>query len=299
MPHNHPTDREIRPGRLIAATVLNFVITLAEVVGGILSGSLSLISDALHNLSDGLAVLIAYFANRISKRPHDERKTFGYKRIEILAAFVNGIVLIAVSIYLFYEAIQRFIEPRPVEGSIMFAVALVGLLANLIAVWLLRRDSSKNINIRAAYLHLLSDTLSSVAVIVGGLLIIFFDMYWVDPVITILIGLYILKETWQIVRQTVDILMQSSPSGIDLKSVKSDLETLPGILNIHHIHAWNLDDHSAHFECHVDLDEDIPLSQAEKLHKEISKIMAERYNVSHITIQFEHHWCDDKNMIHQ
>jgi cobalt-zinc-cadmium efflux system protein len=299
--HGHKqfdADREVHGNRLLAATALNFVIAIAEIVGGLISNSLSLISDALHNLSDALAVLIAWIAHKISKRPSNQKRTFGYKRIEILAALLNAIVLAAISIFLFYEAYLRLLEPQPVKGLIMLVVASIGLLANFLAVILLHSDAKKNINFKAAYLHLLGDTLSSVGVIIGAILIYFFEIYWVDPVVTILIGLYILKETFGILKQANDILMQGTPTGLDLERIRKDLETIPEIANIHHVHIWNLDDQSIHFECHVDLKKDMKLSDTESVYRAMESLLKEKHHISHLTIQFEHHWCDDKNMIH-
>ena len=200
--HNHP--ESLKANRLLIATVLNLIIFFTEIAGGLLS----LITYALHNLSDGLAIFIAWVANKISNRPSNLKRTFGYKRIEILAAFLNALILIAVSLYLFYEAALRIINPEPVKGLIMLIVAVIGLIANLVAVLLLHQDAKRNINVKAAYLHLFGDTLSSVAVLAGGIFIYFFDLYWIDPIVTILIGLYIIKETWTILKQTIDILMQ-------------------------------------------------------------------------------------------
>jgi len=299
MSHHHEHNAGVRGSRLLVATVLNLLISVAEIIGGVLSNSLSLISDALHNLSDGLATFIAWIANRISQRPSNTKRTFGYKRIEILAAFFNALILLVISFYLFYEAVLRIIEPEPVKGKIMLIVAMVGLLANLAAVLLLRTDSKKNINIKAAYLHLLGDTLTSVAVIIGGILIYFFEIFWIDPIITIIIGLYILKETWEILKQTIDILMQGTPAGLDLELIRLDLEQIPEVNNIHHVHAWNLDDQSVHFECHIDLKEDNRLSETEGIHSRIERILKEKHHINHVTIQFEFQRCDDKNMIHQ
>lgn len=294
--HNQP--QIVKANRLLAATVLNLIIFFAEIAGGLISNSLSLITDALHNLSDGLAIFVAWVANKISKRPSNLKKTFGYKRIEILAAFLNALILIAISLYLFYEAALRIISPEPVKGLIMLVVAIIGLLANLAAVLLLHRDAEKNINVKAAYLHLFGDTLSSVAVIIGGIFIYFFDLYWIDPVITILIGIYIIKETWKILKQTIDILMQGSPAGLDLDLIRQDLEQIPEIANIHHVHIWNMDDQSVHFECHVDLVENIRISETDNIYYMIEKILRETYHIGHLTIQFEYHKCDDKEMIH-
>ncbi len=289
----------IRGNRLLIATLLNISISVAEIAGGLISNSLSLISDALHNLTDALAIFIAWIANQISKKPSNLKRTFGYKRIEILAAFINAIILIAISGYLFYEAILRIMQPEKVSGLIMLIVAVIGLIGNFASVVILRIDSKININVRAAYLHLLGDTLTSVAVIIGAILIYFFNIYWVDPIITILIGLYILKQTWSILRQTNDILMQGTPAGLDIEKIKLDLEDIPEVANIHHIHIWNLDDRSTHFECHVDLSENYRLSETGVIFSKIEKVLKEKHRISHVTIQFEYQRCDEKGMIHQ
>lgn len=296
---HHEHHEEIKGGRLLAATLLNLVISIAEIVGGLLSNSLSLISDALHNLSDALAIFIAWVANRLSKRPSNSKRTFGYKRIEILAAFFNALLLVIISIYLFYEAVLRLIHPETVKGGLMLIIAVIGLLANLIAVIILHKDSGRNINVKAAYLHLLGDTLTSVAVIIGGILIIFFDLFWIDPVITIIIGLYILKETWGILKQANDILMQGVPEGLDLEAVRTDLEQCPEIKNIHHVHVWNLDDHSIHFECHVELHDDLHLSETQAVQDRIEQMLFEKYQIGHVTVQFEFRRCDDRSLVHR
>jgi cobalt-zinc-cadmium efflux system protein len=296
--HDHHHHIEGSGKNLLIATILNAVITVAEVIGGIISNSLALLSDALHNLSDTIAVFIAYVANRYSKKPSNEKRTFGYKRVQILAALFNAVVLIVISVYLFYEAYLRLMEPEPIKGLIMLIVATIGLLANLAAVLLLRKDSGKNLNVKAAYIHLLSDTLSSVAVIIGGILIYLYDWYWLDPIITFLIGIYILKETWAILKETIDILMQGTPKNIDIKQVQQDIEGIDRIENIHHLHIWNLDDQSIHFECHVDLNENIDLKSTESIREKIVKLLEEKYKINHVTIQFEHKWCDDKDLIH-
>lgn len=294
--HEHNT--EVKGGRLLVATLLNLVISIAEIIGGVLSNSLSLISDALHNLSDALATFLAWIANRISKKPSNTRRTFGYKRVEILAAFINALVLLVISFYLFYEAALRLIDPQPVKGMLMLVVASIGLIANLIAVLILQGDAKHNINFRAAYLHLLGDTLTSVAVIIGGILIIFLEIYWIDPVITIIIGLYILKETWSILKQTNDILMQGVPEGLDLELICQEIERMPEIKNIHHVHIWNLDDHSIHFECHVELKEDLHLSETEVIQNSIEHLLHDKFHIGHVTVQFEYRRCDDSSLVH-
>ncbi|MBN1952621.1 MAG: cation transporter [Bacteroidales bacterium] len=297
--HSHGHHHDLNDRNLLFATLLNAVITVAEIIGGLLSNSLALLSDAIHNLGDTIAVMLAYFANLIGRRDANEKKTFGYKRAEILAALFNAVVLITITLFLFIEAYKRFQSPEPIKAVIMFWVALVGLIANFIAVVLLRKDSQHNINIRAAYLHLLGDTVSSVAVILGSVFIFYFDITWIDPVITFLIGIYILKETYTVLRETVNILMQGTPESIDLMEVVKELEERREISNIHHVHSWRLDDKQIHFECHIDLDDDYTLSQTDKLRSELEEVLLNKYGISHVTIQMEFNCCDQKGIIHK
>ncbi|MBN1790070.1 MAG: cation transporter [Bacteroidales bacterium] len=284
---------------LLFSTLLNFIVSIAEIIGGLVSNSLALISDALHNLGDTSALFIAYLAHIISKKEYTDKKTFGYKRIEILAALFNAIVLVVIIVYLFIEAFQRLHHPEPIKSLIMLIVALIGFLANLISVLLLKGHSGKNINIRAAYLHLIGDTISSVVVIVTALLIYYLDLFWIDPLVTFLLGIYLLKETYLILKEALDILMQATPQGLDLTEVKKSLELIAEIDNIHHVHAWNLDDQDIHFECHIDLKSDIRISETEQVKASILEVLKNKFNISHVTIQYEYNCCDDKNMIHQ
>ena len=292
--HNH----DLNATKLLVSALLNVIITIAEIIGGLISNSLALISDALHNLGDSIAVFITYIAHIISKNDYTEKKTFGYKRIEILAAMLNAIILVVIVIFLIIEAIRRFQNPEPIKGLIMFVVAVIGLLANLFAVILIRKESKKNINIKAAYLHLFGDTISSVAVILGAVFIYFLGVYWIDPLITILIGIYLLKETYSVLKSVVDILMQGTPKNLDLKKVKHVIEQLPEVDNIHHIHAWNLNDREIHFECHVDLVKDSKVSDTERIRNKIHEILLNKFHISHVTVQYEFNSCDNKNMIH-
>jgi cobalt-zinc-cadmium efflux system protein len=295
---HHHHHKDISGKNLLITSLLNLAITIVEIAGGLISNSLALLSDALHNLGDTSAVFIAYMAHLISRKGRTSKKTFGYKRIEILAALFNAIVLIVITSYLFVEAFRRIRHPEPIKGNVMFVVAVVGLLANILSVLLLKRDSKHNINVRAAYLHLLGDTISSVAVIAGAVFIYFFGWYWIDPLITFIVGLYILKETWVVLKQAVEILMQGTPEDLDLTEVKEALEDLPEIDNIHHVHAWNLNDNEIHFECHVDLNDDIRVSQTEKIKDKIHEILLNKFNITHVTIQYEFNCCDNKEMIH-
>jgi cobalt-zinc-cadmium efflux system protein len=227
----------------------------------------------------------------------NEQKTFGYKRVEILAALFNGVLLLVITVFLFHEAWLRLFNYVPVKGVIMFVVATVGLIANVASVFLLRKDAHANINIKAAYLHLLGDAVSSVTVIVGSVLIIFFKIYWIDPVITFLVGLYILKETYSVLKEAVDILMQATPKSINLPEVKENLELINGVDNIHHVHIWKLSDHQIHFECHADIKQDLRLTETEPILLKMQSLLENKFGISHVTIQFEHDCCKGKQLI--
>jgi cobalt-zinc-cadmium efflux system protein len=296
--HSHANAREVPSKNLIASALLNLVVTLAEIAGGLISNSLALLSDALHNLGDTSAIFIAYIANRVGMKQGTSRKTFGFKRVEILAALFNAVVLVVIIIYLFIEAWHRLKNPMPVKGLVMLIVAVTGLIANLFSVLLLRRHASHSLNIRAAYLHLIGDTVSSFVVILTAILIYFFNIFWIDPLVTFVLGIYLLWETFRILKVAVDILMQATPEGLDLNVVKQSLENIQAVDNIHHVHAWNLSDQDIHFECHVDLASDFRISETENIREEIHEILFHDFGISHVTIQFEYNCCADKNMIH-
>ncbi len=288
---------EPKKSNLLISISLNLLITIAEIVGGLLSNSLSLSSDALHNFSDTLAMSISYIALIISKKQSTNRNTFGFKRIEILTALFNSLVLIVISLFMFYKAYQRFIKPEAIEYNIMLIVAIIGLLANLLSVILLHHDSEHNLNIKSAYLHLLGDTLSSVAVVLGAILIHFYKIFWLDSLLTVLIGIFIIRQTFSILHDTIEILMQTSPKEIEIESIKAEIEKIGQIANIHHVHAWRLNDSVIHFECHADLLENLTLSQSDSIRKEIENLLFSKYRIEHVTIQMEYNCCSDKNLI--
>ena len=292
----HHSHTEVNRCNLVIAIVMNLSITLAEVIGGILSGSLSLISDALHNLSDGLALLISYFALKISQRQNNERLTFGYKRVEILSALFNAVVLLAISAFLFKEAYTRLRNPEPINSSLMTIVALVGLLANFISVLILRKDSHKNLNVRSAYIHLLSDTFSSIGVVTGGILIHLYGIYYVDPILTFLIGIYIIKESLGIVTETVEILMQAVPKGININKIREEIEALEEVKDLHHVHIWRLNDTNVHFEGHINLKENLTAREIVPIYRKIEGIL-KNYGITHSTLQIEYECCKGVGLI--
>ncbi|UCH98783.1 MAG: cation transporter [Candidatus Aminicenantes bacterium] len=276
--------------------MLNFLITVVEVIGGLLSGSLSLISDALHNFSDGIAIIISYIAIRLGKQPQTFKYTFGLKRAEILAAAFNAGTLIAICIYLFKESYERFTSPQHIQGGMMITVASIGLVANVAGTLLLKRGSKENINIRSAYLHLLGDAVSSVAVIIGGICIQLFRMYWVDPLLTVLISVYILAKSIEIVKESINVLMMGAPQSISIKNIQKELKDIQGIKNIHHVHIWRLGEHDIHFEAHVDV-EDMPISQTTQLCTIIEEKLKYNHGITHVTLQFETDKCESKKLV--
>lgn len=297
--HQHSSHHKdnIQSKNLLITFLLNLIISAAELIGGLLSNSLALISDAIHNFSDGLAVLITWFSIRISKRPANQHHTFGYKRVQILAALFNALTLITICIFLLAEAYHRFMQPQAVEGFAMMWVALIGLVANLLGVVLLRKFSKDNLNIKAAYLHLIGDSLSSMAVIIGGVLIIYYEMYWIDPLITALISLYILKETWEILAETYRILMQAGPSTMQLQPIADRVLTIEGVKSIHHIHIWQLTDQELHFEAHIEMKNDLLLTEAQKKSDEIRVLLVEEFGFAHVTLQTEFNRCCDPHLV--
>jgi cobalt-zinc-cadmium efflux system protein len=286
MSHSHDKNQVSLP-RLILTIILNLIITAAQIVGGIISGSLALISDAIHNLSDSVSVILAWFAQVLSRKPSTLKSTFGYKRAEILAAFINSIALIAISVYLIFEAVERLLHPMPVDAGWMFWLGLLGLIANGVSVMILEREKNKNINIKAAYLHLLGDALTSLAVITGAVLIWFFNVIWVDAVVTILIGIYLLVHTWKLLKESVTILMQMTPADFQITEIEMRLTQIEGVKNIHHIHVWNLTDKLLHFECHLNLCKDLKVSETNIIFHQVRSILHDEFDVEHVTIQFE------------
>ncbi|MDD5408943.1 MAG: cation diffusion facilitator family transporter [Candidatus Omnitrophica bacterium] len=280
-----------KESRLIISAGLNLATTAAQIIGGIFSGSLSLISDALHNFSDTVALVISLFAIRLAKRKNTEAQTFGYKRAEILAALFNACALVVVSIFLFKEAIARFTHPHAINSVLMLVAASAGLIANIVSVFLLKAHAHEDLNIRAAYVHLFSDFLSSIGVIIGACAILFSKAYWIDPALTILIGIYVLKEGYKIIEESTHILMQHVPKGINLREIQARLEGIDGIKDIHHAHLWAVTERDIHFEAHINVSRDMPVSQTCLLVKQAEEALKEHFAITHVTLQIELNSC--------
>ena len=264
-------------------------------MGGLLSGSLSLLADALHNFSDGMAIFISYLARKIGSRSPDSRMTFGYKRAEILAALLNSSVIMVIAFFLFRETYFRFQEPREITLSIMIGVGGFGLIADLLSMFLLHPETHENLNIRSAYLHLLGDTLSSVAVIIGGIIIYFYRFYLIDPLLTIMIALFILIQGYQVLKQSTLILMERVPADINIENIKKKIESIPQVNDVHHIHVWQIDEKKVLFEGHIILNQDMKVSQAEKIRQPVEQILEDDFHIFHPTIQLEFGYCNQKD----
>ncbi|NFA48099.1 cation transporter [Pediococcus acidilactici] len=271
--------------RFLEATVLNLAITAVEFGGGLLSGSLALLSDAIHNLGDSASIVMAYVASRISQRNSNQSKTYGYRRAEILSSYFNAIFLLVMSALLIWEAIRRFAHPHPVNGGLMLVVAVVGLLANGFSAWLLHSGSHNNLNLKATYLHILSDAFASGGVILGALIIKIFHVVWADPLMTILVSVYIAYKTIPIIIEATNILMEAGPR-LDYRAVKATVLSVPGVVNIHHVHTWMIDEHRIMLTAHIAL-EDQELSEVEPIYQKIRKLLKDKYNIEHATLQAE------------
>lgn len=289
MAHKH----EHTARNLAITVILNGVITISQFAGGIISGSLALISDALHNLSDVISVILAYLAHRIGLRPQTQKSTFGYKRAEILAAFINAITLIAISVYLMVEAGKRFLNPKEVDYFWMLGLGILGVIANGLSVLILHHNKDENLNIRAAYLHLIGDALTSVAVIAGAVCIWLFQIYWIDPLVTVLMSIYIFVHTFKILKESIGILMQFSPPDIDQNEVILALEEIVEIHSIHHVHIWQLADHQIYFEGHLTLAENLQVSDTETITLNAKRLLNNRFKITHTTFQYETMSCEN------
>jgi cobalt-zinc-cadmium efflux system protein len=293
--HHHHHD--ISGVKLLIAIVLNAIITAAQIAGGIFAGSLALLSDALHNFSDVMALLISWFAHRISHKEADGSRTFGYKRAEIVAALFNASVLAGLGVYLVYASVMRLIHPEPVLSEWVVWMGVLGIVVNGGSIFLLEADARDNMNIRAAYLHLLGDVLTSVAVVLGGIAIALWEFYWIDPLISILIAFYLIAASVRLIRESTGVLMQFAPASIDACDVESAILEQTDVANVHHMHLWSLSDHAIHLEAHLDFKTDLPLSAASQTVEALEKMLLERFGVTHTTFQCEYGRHDKKDLI--
>lgn len=282
--------------KFLWVTVFNVVITLAEFIGGVVSGSLALLSDAVHNLGDVGAILLSFVSHRISQKHKNSKKTFGYKRAEILAAFTNAIILLVISGFLIVEALRRFSEPVEIGGNVMLVVSIVGLLGNFISMIVMHADSKRNLNVKSTFLHMLSDAVSSVGVIVAAIFIKFWHITWLDPAITILVALIVLREAVRIVVESINILMESNPD-IALEAVKETVLAVPEIKNIHHVHIWRFSGEQIMMDAHINVDSAMTVSELETIYDKVAEQLYNKFTINHVTLQAECRRGADEQMI--
>jgi cobalt-zinc-cadmium efflux system protein len=275
------------------------VITVAQIIGGILSGSLALISDALHNFSDVLTLIFSYIASVLSKRKASLDQTFGYKRAEIIAAFVNAISLMIVAIYLIFEASHRFMNPEQIKSNLVIWLSLLGIVVNGLSALMLKKDADYNLNMKSAYIHLFTDMMASVAVLVGGILMKYYQIYWIDSVLTFAIALYLIYIGYDLLIESTRILMLFTPSNLDIKEIVREVHKISGVNKLHHIHVWHLNEHELHLEAHLDCSEDLKLSEFNILVDNIELLLFEKFSINHTNIQPEYQKIDSKDFIVQ
>jgi len=307
--HNHKHDHghahghshgELKGRNLGIAILLNVGITVAQVVGGFISGSLALMSDALHNFSDVLALIISWFASKLSKKDQTPSQTYGYKRAEILAALINAVSLIVIAFFLFKEAVVRFSNPVELQTGLIMILGGLSIVLNGLSVLLVQQDAKNNMNMRSAYLHLLSDMISSIAVVLGGLAMYLWDVSWVDSVLSIGIALYLVYSSWGLVKESVRILMQFAPAKVNLEEINRELQNIPEVDNMHHVHVWQLDDKQINFEAHISFGVDLNLSRVNEILHEIEHLLDEKFDINHVTLQPEiNGYCGDDSMVNQ
>jgi cobalt-zinc-cadmium efflux system protein len=271
----------------LAATA---VFAIIELVAGIQAGSLALIADAGHNFTDALALLLTWIGFYLQSKPADEFKTYGYHRAGVLSAFVNALTLVALSGWILYESAVRLRHPQPVNELVMIAVAVLGLLINGGIVLVLRVASRNDINVRSAFIHMLGDALGAVAIIGGALAIRYTGWQRVDPALSILIGLLIVWSAWDIIRESLNILLEGLPRGIRLQDVGSAMQAIQGVMDVHDLHIWSLGSSTHALSCHV-LIEDVPPSASDSILRSLNGMLSHRFHISHTTVQFEHMSC--------
>lgn len=288
--HNHGFQKNRKA--LVIAIGVTGAIMVVEVIGGILSNSLALLSDAGHMLTDLLSLLLSLIALQLASRPSSSKRTYGFYRMEILAALINGATLILIAGVIFYEAYKRLAVPETIDSFTMIWVAGIGLVANGIAAWAMTHSHQENLNIRGAYLHILGDALSSVGVLVGGLIIYFTGWQVIDPILSVAICLVILRGAVLLVKESVNILLEAAPKDVDLNEVQRSIKSLPGVKDTHHVHLWTITSGLYALSAHILVD-DVLMSGTAKIIKEINQLMLKKFKISHTTIQLECENCTD------
>ncbi len=289
--HGHDHSHGGTGRALIASVILTLGFVLFEAIAGFRASSLALLSDAGHNFADAFALVLAAFGFYLQSRPANAIKTYGYQRAGVLAAFVNAVSLVVLALFLFFESYERLRNPQPVVESTMIVVAAIGLAMNLLIVWRLG-GHGHDMNIRAAWIHMLGDAMSCVAIILGAVAIHYTGLQIIDPILSILIGLMIVWSGWGIIRESLNVLLEGSPKGIELNAVTCGMCDVEGVIDVHDVHIWSLGSEAHALSCHVLID-DVPPSASEVILRRIKQVLCDRFSINHSTIQFEHVRCGE------
>jgi len=288
-PHTHSHLREASK-QTIQRLSLSLFLTLAFVVieagAGIFANSLALLTDAAHNFTDVIALGLTWFAVRITAQPANAQRTYGYHRAGILVALLNSTTLVLISVGIFYEAYHRLISPPEVQSSVLIVVGLIAVVINLVTAFLVHRGSEHDLNLRSAFVHLMGDVLSTVGAVIAGVLIFFTGANWLDPLVSVLIGFLILYNAWGILRDAVDILLESTPRDVDLQAMVRDIARVDGVMGVHDIHVWSLTQNLRTMSAHI-LTDDLHISAGAEIQRQINELLDHRYNIAHATLQLE------------
>jgi len=290
---NHPHIGDLT-SQIVRRLALSLGITLAfvvvEVVAGLFANSLALLTDAVHNFTDVLALTLSWWALRLTTQPATHKRTYGYHRAGILAALVNSTTLVVIAIGIFYEAYQRFLNPPVVQADVLIGVGVLAVIINVVTALLVRRGAESNLNIRAAFMHLMGDVLSTIGAVIAGFIIRFTEWNWIDPLVSVLIGFLILWSAWSIIRESVEILMESTPTDIDMDAMIEDITSVEGVYGVHDLHVWSITQSMRTLSAHL-LTDNLPVSEGASIQTEVHKVLLKKYNVNHATLQLECEEC--------
>lgn len=285
--HSHQTDAR-NERRVLAVMGLTGSFMLAEVAGGLIAGSLALLADAAHMLADFASLALAWLAFRLARRPADARRSFGYRRFQVIAAYTNGIALFGVALWIAVEAVGRLLRPAEVLGAPMLAVSVLGLVVNIVAFWLLHRGSATSLNVRSAAMHVMGDLLGSLGAIIAALVILYTGWTPIDPILSVIVALLILRSAWAITREAAHILLEGAPQGVDAAQVGAAVRSVAGVADVHHVHAWSLDGEQPMLTMHVAIEQH---ADEQAVLRAVHHALRERLGVEHATVQPERGEC--------
>lgn len=289
--HSHGNLAQGTSNKLVLSLVITLFFVVFEAVAGYWANSLALITDAAHNVTDVIALGLSWYALRLASRPATASKTYGYHRVGILIAMINSTTLVVISLGIFYEAYHRLITPPKVESNILIGVGIVAFLVNLATAWLVKSGSENDLNLRSAFLHLMGDVVSTIGAVIAGVIIAFTGFNWLDPAVSVLIGILILVSGWVILREAIDILLESTPNDIDAKSVTGNLMQVKGVKGVHDVHIWSITQGIRLLSAHI-LTEDISISAGAVIQREVNGILKNQYKITHTTLQLECMGCE-------